>query len=1059
MTASELTPEAAWRAIREATASHRSVWTNGLAHTPDAQKPITEALLDALEHDAPLPATERALQGALLVLVGSPSEYRDPARFHLVTAFQVAAGGLPLAIESAIAAGAFEQRVAAHIGIYTQALAWLVAHPSAAAVDATPWVAVQAAVAAADENARAAALAFARKRADGALARHHRFALAWLFPEASELFDQEDERYGFSVDEPGDLYTLAMMRHAGLRVRAGWHLEGLPDADAIVQHLGARALPLLRQSISVEGNAARVAAIGGPDALLVLAEAADIEKTVLPDFLRAADRAPDDARAAIDQVLARPKPTVASRSRARVRPRPLLAPILAAVRARLALATGSDERRAPVEALPAALREPPWRAPRAATKRARPTKGGAAPAPIEAPDALVWGDRDPSTLFRVEVNPNGTERVQREIERSAVGRREDGGTFFLHNFFWVDDALGRRALEAVDPSRFYGDPADVVALLARFGLEALGPMLAYVKRQPDRFGALDVVDSPRVAPMAAHLLANSKRHRELGAHWLTSHPRAAAVGLVRALATEKGKAREAATLALEHVRAAHPEVVAEVLQASGATELAAEATDARKTKAIREPKLPSFLSAAPLVPPRLADGGLPLSLEATLDLLKLLTLSDRDEPAPFVSELRAAFEPSSLDAFAWSVFVPWLAAGGPPKVPVGLDVLGHFGTSATLRTLADAAREWAPGGSPLRAQAAVDVLAIAPGMDGVEGIHRLSHAFSRALARHAEKVLGAVAKKRGTTPEALLDALIPDLGFERDGTLTLTVGDRSFTVRFDDALRPVLVDEDGHSRTDLPAGEGDDEARGQWKKIKKDARAILTEQARRLELALATGRIWPFAAFAATFLEHPLLQHLVRRLLWLEVTTDDRARAFRFAEDGTAADEEDRDLGRIDDASMIALLHPLHLTKEARGRWADRLAEYGVVQPFDQLGRSTHLLDAAERDRDALERTSGAIVGTGAVLGLGKLGWTRGDSEQGGYVRYWEKRGARFVAHLTLDPGIYLGSPMDNPTQTLGPVHVTLRDDATRRLLTLGSVDPIFVSELLRDLELMTQTR
>jgi hypothetical protein len=91
------------------------------------------------------------------------------------------------------------------------------------------------------------------------------------------------------------------------------------------------------------------------------------------------------------------------------------------------------------------------------------------------------------------------------------------------------------------------------------------------------------------------------------------------------------------------------------------------------------------------------------------------------------------------------------------------------------------------------------------------------------------------------------------------------------------------------------------------------------------------------------------------------------------------------------------------------------------------------------------------------VLALDRLGWVRTDPIQGGRVHAWQKVTRAATALLTLEPGIYLGAPQDDPRQTLGPILVLApRDEDGETILepvAIGSLDHVFFSELVRDLE------
>src|SRR5690606_22716523 len=115
---------------------------------------------------------------------------------------------------------------------------------------------------------------------------------------------------------------------------------------------------------------------------------------------------------------------------------------------------------------------------------------------------------------------------------------------------------------------------------------------------------------------------------------------------------------------------------------------------------------------------------------------------------------------------------------------------------------------------------------------------------------------------------------------EADGRTVLDYGRRRFVVGFDEQLRPYVADEDGTRRKDLPKpGATDDQtlapaAYHRFAALKKDVRTVARDQIRRLEQAMVMQRRWTADEFRALFVAHPLLWHLVRRLVWGVYDTD-----------------------------------------------------------------------------------------------------------------------------------------------------------------------------------------
>lgn len=144
----------------------------------------------------------------------------------------------------------------------------------------------------------------------------------------------------------------------------------------------------------------------------------------------------------------------------------------------------------------------------------------------------------------------------------------------------------------------------------------------------------------------------------------------------------------------------------------------------------------------------------------------------------------------------------------------------------------------------------------------------------KALQEHAREKINIVAENRGLTMAELEDRLAPDLGLDSSGSLILDFGPRKFTVGFDETLKPVVCDANGKVLKDLPKpNQSDDktlatDAVNLFKQLKKDVRAIASQQITRLEQAMCQRRRWTAEQFRLFLVEHPLVRHLTRRLLW-----------------------------------------------------------------------------------------------------------------------------------------------------------------------------------------------
>ncbi|MEV7026812.1 DUF4132 domain-containing protein, partial [Kitasatospora sp. NPDC093558] len=477
------------------------------------------------------------------------------------------------------------------------------------------------------------------------------------------------------------------------------------------------------------------------------------------------------------------------------------------------------------------------------------------------------------------------------------------------------------------------------------------------------------------------------------------------------------------------------------------------------------PALPAWAQPA-VLPQLLLTGGGALPEESVRHVLTMLALSKPGDPYPGLAIVVDVCRADSLAAFAWALFEEWRQVAMPAKESWTLHALGFLGDDETVRRLTPVVRDWPGQGAHHRAVEGLGVLAAIGSDVALLHLHGIAQRVKfKALKERAQEKIAEVAEGLGLTGDQLSDRLVPDLGLDADGTTVVDYGPRRFTVGFDEQLRPFVLDEDGKRRKDLPApGVRDDQElapaeRKRFVALKKDVRTIASDQVRRLEAAMVAGRTWTAAEFRELFVGHPLVWHLVRRLVWLADGTEGVITAFRVAEDRTFADVEDDEFTLPDDAT-VRLAHPLHLG-EALAAWSELFADYEILQPFPQLGRPVRHVTPEEAAVSHLHRFEGCNVPVGRLLGLTKRGWERGTPQDAGIERWFSKKlGEGLHLVIALNEGIWVGVVDEFPDQVFETVWLdrSPRDfwRNTQYPATFGELDPVVASELLADLEEVT---
>jgi predicted DNA-binding WGR domain protein len=618
------------------------------------------------------------------------------------------------------------------------------------------------------------------------------------------------------------------------------------------------------------------------------------------------------------------------------------------------------------------------------------------------------------------------------------------------------------------PQNLWYADAWMERIIAVHELEALPTvMYAATSRPTSQSGLLLPFESALIAELMADWYVRLKSLRPLTLSWFGRHPGAARL-LIPAAVGKPGSERRNAETALRVIsQLGHREkVLAAASEYGGEARKAVEMvlnTDPLAVVPPRIPALPAWADPAILPQILLVDRSAALPPEAAKHVCTMLAMCKPGDVYPGVDVVVDTCDRSSLSEFAWSLFQQWQLAGMPSKEAWVLDAQGYLGDDETVRRLSPLIRAWPGEGGHARAVTGLDVLA-SIGTDvallHLNGI--ADKAKFKGLKTRAQEKIGEVAAKLGLSTEELADRLVPDLGLDDDGSMTLDYGPRKFVVGFDEQLKPYVA-EVGARRKELPApGSHDDptlapESFKRFAALKKDARTLASDQIRRFERAMVTQRRWSLSQVRALFIEHPLLWHVSRRLVWATFEESGRlATAFRVAEDRTLADADDKEL-KLPDGAAVGIPHPLHLGQGV-GRWSDLFADYEILQPFAQLGRDVYELTQEEKGSLILARFAGAKVETVKVLGLERFGWERGEVMDGG-VQGWIFRKApqdRAVV-LDLDPGIIAGMATEWKEQTLRDIWVNSEpvgdwSGGPDKKLKFGQLDEVTASEIIRDL-------
>ncbi|MBX3272582.1 MAG: DUF4132 domain-containing protein [Sandaracinaceae bacterium] len=612
--------------------------------------------------------------------------------------------------------------------------------------------------------------------------------------------------------------------------------------------------------------------------------------------------------------------------------------------------------------------------------------------------------------------------------------------------FATDAALSEAlaVATAAAPRALYPHALDVVAHL---GPAAVGPLRAMLLcRYSD--SSMDVVARALgliATDAAGHVLlplAAVRRLRPRARRWALAHPARAAAILASLIEAPTDEALDLAERA--DIASSLEALLAELTpRPRGAATRGGWPPGA--PRALRDAPLarPGFLVAARL--PRLAlDDGAALPADAILRLASLLAAGD----ARAIAEVRLACDRERLADAALAIFEQWVAHGADPRARWPIEALGALATDRQLPALVPYLGEWQRAGATVRAGRLLDAIAAMGTEAALLELDRVARKDRyRRLRARAREAIAKAGAALGLDGDALEDRLAPALGLDAGGATTLELGGRTLAVAFDEALRPRLS-EGGRPLARFPPLRAGDApalhaaAKARFAALRAAAARVADQQVARLERMLITERAVPLRDFSTYFVAHPLVRHLVVRLLWTAHAADAAPRRFRVLE-GAPYDADERPLA-LEPEARVALAHPLELAPAELARWAECFADDELAQPFAQLGRATYPISGEERATGRLHSVEAIERPWSALASLVRAGlFTRVTDDGLRYTRFEGAVAAGVEVRVYASPGLYVGDPYGSGAQRLVRVEVP----------TLAALSDVRRSEVVLALE------
>ncbi|KAF7788806.1 hypothetical protein PRUB_a1877 [Pseudoalteromonas rubra] len=278
---------------------------------------------------------------------------------------------------------------------------------------------------------------------------------------------------------------------------------------------------------------------------------------------------------------------------------------------------------------------------------------------------------------------------------------------------------------------------------------------------------------------------------------------------------------------------------------------------------------------------------------------------------------------------------------------------------------------------------------------------------THSVQETARTLIERIAERNGWSQDELADRTIPSAGFSVAGEMeTFELGNRELKLALTSDLKISILNEQGKALKSLPQARQDDDtelynqAKKQFNANKKELKQVIALQTQRLFEAMCCGREWTFADWQEYLWQHPVMYHLVQRLVW-QFEIGNQWVAARPSDDGELLDLDDEEL-ETDEITQVRLASGHEFTAEQLKLWLAHMKDYKVKPLFEQLAAAQFNLASIEPKQTQLTHFRGFLSDTFTLRGLlTKRGYQRSAAEDGGtfffYFKEFQSLGYRLI--------------------------------------------------------------
>jgi len=272
------------------------------------------------------------------------------------------------------------------------------------------------------------------------------------------------------------------------------------------------------------------------------------------------------------------------------------------------------------------------------------------------------------------------------------------------------------------------------------------------------------------------------------------------------------------------------------------------------------------------------------------------------------------------------------------------------------------------------------------------------------------------------------------------------------------SVSTLTTSKQGETATTLSEAKALGETTARIETAREDVKKVFDFQTRRLYEALCAQRQWTAAEWEEHLLHHPLVGHLVQRLIWCAIDgPGQQTVTFRPLADLSLADASGKALC-LNPGAQIRLAHASSLSASEVAAWNAHLADHAVQPLFDQLNRPHFTLKPSLREEIGITDRSGWRIATHSLREVATgLGYEKGVESSNDWFSTFEKhfRSQQLVTIIEFTRSV---PPKGSPVLTLIALRFSREANSFsywRDAVPLKSVPPVLLSEAWNDFHAM----